>query len=235
VYSYRNDPGADGVGIAFFDAVAPDGGRLDLGTTSSARRRAEDWDLVESDLGVRIAAVRQVHGERVLVVDEATDRPTLAWTPADALATTSAGVALAVRAADCLPVLLADPDAGVVGAAHAGRVGLAAGVLANLVETLRGLGAGRLRAWIGPHICGACYEVPEELQSEFVAVHPEALTRTSWGTPSLDLGAAAQAQLAALGCVVHRVDPCTFTTPTLHSYRRDGAAAGRQAGLVWLP
>jgi YfiH family protein len=235
LYTFRNDPGADGVGIAFFDAVAPDGGRLDLGTDDRTRWRAEDWDLVEDDLGVRIAAVRQVHGDRVLVVDGTTDMPTLAWTPADGLATTSAGLGLAVRAADCLPVLLADPDAGVVGAAHAGRLGLAAGVLRSLVDTLRELGAGPLRAWIGPHICGDCYEVPDELQAEFATAHPSARARTTWGTPSLDLGAAAQAQLTGLGCVVRRVDPCTFTTPTLHSYRRDGGAAGRQAGVVWLP
>lgn len=235
MYSFRNDPDADGVGIAFFDAVAPGGGRLDLGTTDSARWRAQDWGLVEDDLGVRVAAVRQVHGDRVLLVDDTTDAPTLAWTPADGLATTTPGIGLAVRAADCLPVLLADPDAGVAGAAHAGRVGLAAGVLGALVETLRGLGAGRLRAWIGPHICGDCYEVPEDLQAEFVAAHPQALARTSWGTPSLDLGAVAEAQLTGLGCTVLRVDPCTFTTPTLHSYRRDGTASGRQAGLIWLP
>jgi YfiH family protein len=235
VYSFRNDPGADGVGIAFFDAVAPDGGRLDLGTTDSSRWRAQDWDLVEDDLGVRVATVRQVHGDQVLVIDRETELPALAWTPADGLITTSAGVALAVRAADCLPVVLADPEAGVVGAAHAGRVGLAAGVLVRLAERMRGLGASSLTAWIGPHICGACYEVPDRMQDEFSEVFPTAAAQTSWGTPSLDLGAAAESQLVALGCTVRRVDPCTFTSGALHSFRRDGAAAGRQAGLVWLP
>ncbi len=234
MYSYRNDPGANGVGIAFFDAVAADGGRLDLGTSDPSRWRAQDWELVERDLAVPVLTVRQVHGDRVLAVDEGNDPAALAWTPADALATTARRLGLAVRAADCLPVLLADPEAGVVGAAHAGRVGLAAGVLVSTVARLRELGATDLRAWIGPHICGECYEVPSAMQAEFVGVLPTARARTSWGTPALDLGAAAEAQLAALGCAVHRVDPCTFTTPTLHSYRRDGAAAGRQAGLVWL-
>lgn len=235
MYSFRNDPGVDGVGIAFFDAVAPDGGRLDLGTTDASRWRAPDWELAEADLAVRIVAVRQVHSDRVLVVDDATDGPTLAWTPADGLATTSRRLGLAVRAADCLPVLVADPDAGVVGAAHAGRVGLAAGVLVQLIQALRALGGVRLRAWIGPHICGNCYEVPEEMQAAFAETRPEARARTSWGTPSIDLGAAAGTQLTGLGCQVVRVDPCTFTTPALHSYRRDAAAAGRQAGVIWLP
>ena len=235
MYSFRNDPAADGVGIAFLDAVAPGGGRLDLGTADPARWRAPDWDLVEADLGIGVVAVRQVHGDRVLRVDADSDRPALAWTPADALVTTSRRLGLAVRAADCLPVLAADPDAGVAGAAHAGRVGLAGGVLDNLIDTLCRLGATRLRAWIGPHVCGDCYEVPAALQADFLGVHPEARATTSWGTPSLDLGAAAEARLARLGCEVIRMDPCTVTTSTLHSYRRDGKAAGRQAGVVWLP
>jgi YfiH family protein len=235
VFSFRNDPGADGVGVAFCDAVAPDGGRLDLGTRDPSRWRAPDWDVVEAELGVRVRAVRQIHSDRVLVVDPDTDPATLAWTPADALVTTATGVALAVRAADCLPVLFADPDAGVVGAAHAGRVGLGAGVLAATVARLADFGATRITAWIGPHICGACYEVPESLRDEFAILHPAASATTSWGTPSLDLGAAAAVQLAELGCMVVRLDPCTRTTSTLHSYRRDGERSGRQAGLVWLP
>ena len=235
MYSFRNDPGTDGVGIAFLDAVRPDGGRLDLGTTDTTLWQAQDWPLVEADLGVPVTALRQVHSDRVVVVDADSDRPATAWTPADALATTSPRLGLAVRAADCLPVLLADPAAGVIGAAHAGRVGLAAGVLSRVVERMRSLGATRLSAWIGPHICGECYEVPPDMQADFVRELPQALATTRWGTASLDLGAAAQAQLVALGCTVHRVDPCTFTTPSLHSYRRDGAAAGRQAGVVWLP
>jgi YfiH family protein len=235
VFSFRNDPGTDGAGVAFLDAVAPDGGRFDLGTSDPTRWRAPDWDAVEAELGVRVRAVRQVHGAQVLEVDEETDPATLAWTAADALVTAVRGIALAVRAADCLPVLFADPAAGLVGAAHAGRAGLAAGVLVATVGRLADLGATRITAWIGPHICGACYEVPASLQDEFVAVHPAAAAATSWGTPALDLGAAAQAQLSGLGCTVVRADPCTRTTPTLHSYRRDGDRSGRQAGVVWLP
>ncbi len=228
MFSFRNDPGTDGAGVACCDAVAPDGGVLDL-------RGAADRALVVAALGVPLLTVHQVHGDRVLTVDAATDPVALAAEQADALVTTVPGVALAVRVADCLPVLFADAAAGVVGAAHAGRVGLAAGVLPATVARLVDLGATRITAWIGPHICGGCYEVPAPLQDEFGAVHPAAVARTSWGTPSLDLGAAAQAQLGALGCTVVRVDPCTRTTPTLHSYRRDGDRSGRQAGLVWLP
>ena len=99
------------------------------------------------------------------------------------------GVVLAVRAADCVPVLLADPDAGVIGAAHAGRPGLVAEVVPHTVAAMRALGAADITAWVGPHVCGACYEVPAEMQAEVVAVEPAAGATTSWGTPSLDLGA----------------------------------------------
>ena len=235
MYSFRNDPGADGAGVACCDGVAPDGDRLDLTLGVPDGWRSADWELVESDLGVPVLNAYQVHGARVLVVDSGSDPRAVAAEQADALVTTDRRLAVAVRAADCVPVLFADPGAGVVGAAHAGRVGLDAGVLAATVARMTSLGAGRITAWIGPHICGDCYEVPAELQADYCRTHPAARATTGWGTPSLDLGATAAGQLAALGCAVVRVDPCTRTTPTLHSYRRDGAAAGRQAAIVWLP
>ena len=83
-------------------------------------------------------------------------------------------------------------------------------------------------------MCGRCYEVPEELRAEVGAVVPEALATTSWGTPALDLGAGVAAQLAAEEVEATVVAGCTREDPGLHSYRRDGAAAGRTAGLVWL-
>ena len=235
MYSFRNDPGADGAGVACCDAVAPDGGRLDLTLGVSDGWRAAQWDVVEADLGVTAVNAYQVHGARVLTVDARSDRRAIAKEQADALVTTERRLAVAVRIADCVPVLFADPEAGVVAAAHAGRVGLSAGVLSATVARMGELGAGRITAWIGPHICGDCYEVPADLQADYGRLHPAAIATTSWGTPSLDLGAAAAAQLAALGCTVVRVDPCTRATPTLHSYRRDGSASGRQAALAWLP
>ncbi len=235
MFSFRNDPGADGVGIAFFDAVAADGGRFDLTLGSSEGWRGAEWDQAEAVLGVPVFNAYQVHSARVLVVDADTDPHLVAGEQADALVTATRGVAVAVRVADCLPVLFADPTNAVVAAAHAGRVGLAAGVLIETVETIRRLGGRQLQAWVGPHICGSCYEVPADLRDEISAGLPQAWAQTSWGTPSLDLGAAAQAQLLELGCEVTMVDPCTRTTPTLHSYRRDGASSGRQAGVIWLP
>lgn len=234
MFSFVNDPGADGFGIAFFDAVAPGGGRLDLTVGHSTTWRGPDWDLAEAQLAIPIFNAYQVHGIRVLNIDQNSDSQQIVTQAADALITTQPRVGLAVRAADCLPVLFADPQAGVVAAAHAGRVGLGDGVLLATVGAMKARGAHAIRAWIGPHICGDCYEVPSDLQEEFCAADPAARARSRWGTPSLDLGAAATTQLRESGCDVVRVDPCTRESATLHSYRRDGAGSGRQAGVVWL-
>jgi copper oxidase (laccase) domain-containing protein len=129
-------------------------------------------------------------------------------------------------------VLLADPERGLVGAVHAGRPGLVSGVVPAAVEALRELGARRLVAWVGPHVCGACYEVPAPMQADVIAVVPAAEATTSWGTPSLDLGAGIRAQLERAEVSVVDVSRCTRESPDLYSYRRDGKAAGRIAGLI---
>lgn len=176
--------------------------------------------------------MHQVHGADLHVVadDEVADHPVL---DVDALATTRADVALMARAADCVPLLLASPE-GAVSAVHAGRRGLALGVVPEAVRSLRELGATRLTAWIGPHICGRCYEVPQPLQEEVVALVPASRSTTSWGTPALDLGAGVRAQLEAEGVDdVRTVDACTREDDRWPSYRRDGDAALRFAGVVW--
>ena len=139
-----------------------------------------------------------------------------------------------VRAADCVPVLLVDEALPVVGAVHCGRPGLLAEVVPHTVSAMREQGAERLTAWIGPHVCGRCYEVPAEMQEAVARAVPAARATTSWGTPSVDLGAGVRAQLEADGVTVVDVSRCTRESTDLFSYRRDGAAAGRHAGLVRL-
>ncbi len=151
---------------------------------------------------------------------------------ADALVSDEAGVVLLVRAADCVPVLFADPVARIVGAAHAGRPGVAANVVPHTVAAMRDLGAHDITAWVGPHVCGACYEVPPSLRDDVAAVVPATRATTSWGTPSLDLGAGVRAQLEQAGATVVDVSTCTRESPDLFSYRRDGAASGRLAALI---
>jgi polyphenol oxidase len=181
----------------------------------------------------RLVGVDQVHGADVRLVDESNlDDPQVRV--GDALVTRLPQVALMVRVADCLPVLLADPVAGVVGAAHAGRQGLAAGVVPRTVDAMLDLGATRIRAWVGPHVCGRCYEVPDELRTQVAATAPGTYAETSWGTPALDLGAGVAAQLAALGVQSQDVSRCTLEDDDLFSYRRQGERSGRLAGLVWV-
>lgn len=233
MYLFHRDPGADGVGVAFSDAVAPDGSILSLGGAHGVGGRAAGLAVVEADLGVALAVVRQVHGATVADADDATLEQ-LAAIEADGLVATRPGLALAVRVADCVPVLLADPAAGVIGAAHAGRVGLAAGVLQATVAQMRARGATDLTAWIGPHVCGSCYEVPQQLADQVAGQVPGSRSTTSWGTPALDLGAGARGILERLGVRVTDVGRCTLESPDLHSHRRDAAASGRQAGIIWL-
>ncbi|MEW2356596.1 peptidoglycan editing factor PgeF [Spirillospora sp. NPDC029432] len=183
----------------------------------------------------RVAWMRQVHGADVEVVT-APRVPDAEPPEADAMVTTVPGLALAVLVADCAPVLLADPVAGVAGAAHSGRPGTLAGVVPALVERMleHGAEASRIAAAIGPAACGACYEVPEAMRAEVCAVVPEAYSVTRDGTAGLDIRAGIAAQLAAAGVPDVRIDPrCTIETPELFSYRRDGRT-GRFAGYVWL-
>ncbi|MFF8312239.1 peptidoglycan editing factor PgeF [Streptomyces lydicus] len=189
------------------------------------------------ELGLDPAAVvwmNQVHGRDVAVVEGP-------WRDAgipcvDAVVTARRGLALAVLTADCTPVLLADPVAGVAGAAHAGRPGLVAGVVPAVVEAMVGLGAepARILARTGPAICGRCYEVPEAMRSDVAAVVPEAHATTGWGTPAVDVTAGVRAQLAAAGVAVREDSHiCTRESADHFSYRRD-RTTGRLASYVWL-
>lgn len=221
------------VDIGFTDRHGgPAGHDLDLGgaagAAASAATRAALAAVAEAFAVGRLAAMRQVHGADVVVVTDPADEPPVC----DALVTARADVALCARVADCVPVVLADADAGIVGVAHAGRRGVVAGVVPATVAALEDLGAGRLRGWIGPHICGGCYEVPGELRAEVARSCPAAFGCTTWGTPSVDLGAAVAAQLADAGVEAVAVGGCTRESPDLFSYRRDGDAAGRFAGVV---
>ena len=180
-----------------------------------------------------VALMRQVHGADVHAVTAGTVRSGEVPT-ADAIVTRDAGVILLVRVADCVPVLLADESRRVVGAVHAGRPGLVAGVVPAAVAALRDLGAERVTAWVGPHVCGRCYEVPEQMRAEVAALVPESYAETSWGTPALDIGAGVRAQLSAAGAEVVDAARCTMEDDDLYSYRRQGVASGRLGGLVWV-
>lgn len=194
-------------------------------------------EIAAKSLGLdpgRVVWMNQVHGNGVAVVDEPWgDRPV---PEVDAVVTARRGLALAVLTADCTPVLLADPVAGIVAAAHAGRPGMVAGVVPAAVRAMAGLGAepARIVARTGPAVCGRCYEVPEAMRAEVAAVEPAAHAETSWGTPAVDVSAGVHAQLARAGVLDRAQSPvCTLESGDHFSYRRD-RTTGRLAGYVWL-
>ncbi|KUM97958.1 laccase [Streptomyces cellostaticus] len=194
-------------------------------------------ELVAKSLGLDPGSVvwmNQVHGADAVVVDEPWgDRPV---PQVDAIVTARRGLALAVLTADCVPVLLADPVAGVVAAAHAGRPGMVRGVVPAAVRAMTELGAepDRIVARTGPAVCGRCYEVPEDMRAEVAAVEPAAHAETSWGTPAVDVSAGVQAQLDRLGVRDREHSPvCTLESGDHFSYRRD-RTTGRLAAYVWL-
>lgn len=190
----------------------------------------------------RLAWMRQVHGATVAYVGGPQLAPDSgsagegAGQAADAAFTDVPGVALGVMAADCAPVLVADAAAGIVGAAHAGRPGMAAGIVPGLISAMSAAGAdvGRMRAIVGPCICGRCYEVPAAMRADVEAAVPGSACLTRAGTPGIDLRAGLRRQLASLGIARIADDRrCTAESAELFSYRRDGIT-GRFAGLIWL-
>ena len=152
--------------------------------------------------GAALTGVYQVHGNRCLIVNENTD---LAARPeADALATRTPRILLGILTADCVPVLFADREAGVVGAAHAGWKGAIAGVTDATLDAMESLGARRAKiaAAIGPCIARASYEVDEGFVQRFVADDPANERFFAAGKPGhamFDIAAYVAARLAAAG------------------------------------
>ncbi|GAA1125969.1 peptidoglycan editing factor PgeF [Streptomyces javensis] len=197
-------------------------------------------ELAAKAVGLDPAAVvwmNQVHGRDVAVVDGPWSDDEI---PAvDAVVTRRRGLALAVLTADCTPVLLADPVAGVVGAAHAGRPGLVAGVVPAVLKVMTEQGAepARIVARTGPAVCGRCYEVPADMRADVAGTVPEAWAETSWGTPAVDVAAGVRAQLVRGGVRMDETDGqshiCTLESADHFSYRRE-RTTGRLASYVWL-
>jgi len=211
-------------GFHVCDALAALGIEHGLGTAASQDAQIEG-----------LLTVRQVHGTRVLRVPA--DEPAA---QADALFTEEPGVAVGVRTADCVPILLVDEGRRGVAAVHAGWRGTAAGMAeaaANALATALAVPAERLIAVLGPHIGPCCYEVddPVRLAVRDTRVFRDAPRR---GHYMLDLGELNTLQLLRAGLArerVHRVGGCTHCQPERYaSYRRDGTG-GRMLNWVRMP
>lgn len=193
-----------------------------------------------------VLSVKQVHGTEALVLDkpiQGADRFEGAW---DALVTDQPGIMVAVRTADCVPVLLYDPVQRVVAAIHAGWRGAVAGIVPKTVALLVarfGARAERLRMAIGPSAGQCCYEVDEPVLSRLRAALPawrEVVTPTGIERARLDLRGFVQRQALTEGLRVDRiatVDACTICHPDLfYSYRREGVVkATMVSGIALQP
>lgn len=204
---------------------------------------AENRRRFAAALGVRLVWLRQVHGRDVLRLDAAT--PEHPETPADAAWTTERGIACLAGTADCLPVLLARRDGGVVGAAHAGWRGLAGGVVEALVAAIvegSGTAPADLEAWLAPCIGPRRFEVGADVLEAFgvcpapsdlpgFRYRPRADGEARW---LCDLQGLAAARLRALGIdPVHVTPRCTVEEASgFFSFRRD-RVTGRMAAAVW--
>lgn len=193
--------------------------------------------------GARVVAVHQVHGNTCLEADAWSDdeRPR-----ADALVTDRPGLLLGIVTADCAPVLLADTEAGVIGAAHAGWRGATAGVTDQAIAAMISLGAKveRIAAAIGPCIGRASYEVDHGFAERLLAEDPDNdrfLSDGPAGRPHFDLEAYVVARLAAAG--IRRIEAAGLDTCAIedrfYSYRRATKRGeptyGRQISLIGLP
>jgi polyphenol oxidase len=200
-----------------------------LGSSDDVARVVENRARVAAHLGAapqNLATVHQTHSATALVIDRPFARDAVA--KADALVTRTPGLVVAALAADCTPVLFADPEAGVVAAAHAGWRGAVGGILEATITTMERLGAdrSRIRAAIGPCIGQPNYEVGPEFEAQFLTAAPG--NARFFSTPPgksrahFDLPGFVGHRLAAAGLTdIERRSSCTYADEALFfSYRR---------------
>lgn len=218
---------------------------MNLGWTVGDDPRAveENHQILAAALGVDRSALRlatQVHGASVLDTDAAPRdrRSEPPGTGHDALVARAEGVAVGVRTADCVPILVADPQTGAVLVIHAGWRGLVAGVVPAALEVLAPDGAARARlvACIGPHIRVEGFEVGEDVAAKIAGASDASAIVAASPRPHADLAKAVRVQLARAGLVEANVDDvggCTLAEPErFHSHRRDGERSGRMLSVI---
>ncbi len=203
------------------------------GDDASAVTRNRDALVEHLDLPSAPRWLQQVHGATVVSCDHNEDDEP----EADAAVTATPGLVLAILTADCLPVLFASDEGGVIGAAHAGWRGLAAGVLESTVAAMQ-VAPEKILAWLGPAAGPQAYEVGDEVRAAFADIDPRAASAfvaTRRGHWLCDLYALARLRLANVG--VTRASGgglCTISdSQRFFSYRREGRT-GRMASLAWI-
>lgn len=238
-----------------------DGGDFNLSfraAETDAARARENRRWLRFVVGRPVSCLHQVHSARVLDLDQVLEGT--AFGDGDALAerlvplqdeeadgqvTVRRDVALAAFSADCTPVAFVDKQDGVFGTCHSGRRGTEQNIVGAVVDAMRSKGAhaANISCWIGPHICGNCYETGEKIADAFAQRFPDvpgAAALTRFGGPGIDMGAAIAAELRQAGIPmehIHTSDDgfvrecgkrtgrtdfmafCTLENPLLYSYR----------------
>ena len=207
-------------------------GRRAPGSSRETREETARRVAAELDGDGRLLLLRQPHGAVVAPA------PWNGAPEADAAVAAEPGLVLGIQTADCLPVLLVDPQLRLVAAAHAGWRGTAAGVTRQAVRALvaRGSRPQDLVAALGPAIGPCCYEVGDELREAFGPEGAEFFRPGPGAKPHLDVRAANVRQLLEAGLpaeAIHNIADCTHCHPDLyHSYRREGLGSGRMISFV---
>jgi polyphenol oxidase len=231
---------------------------LARGVGDDARYVAENHALLARDVGydvARLYEVSQVHGARVEEVDAAEAPELFRQRKADALfcapgpaprgsansASAASGLAIGVRVADCVAILLAHAPSGAVAAVHAGWRGVVGEVVSATLSALAARVAAPPAQWIAavfPHIGAGAFEVGEDVAQQIAETVPEEPSVIVRGAekPRVDLGRAVELQLRRAGLAnenIERLAGCTFSEPErFFSYRRDGAASGRHLAVI---
>ncbi len=195
---------------------------------------AANWARLERETGLGFARVRQVHGARAVRADA----PGAPAVEADAVVSRARGVAACVSVADCVPILLADPETGAVAAVHAGWRGTVARAAAEGVRALAreaGTPPDRVLAAVGPSIGPCCYEVSPDLAARFrEELGAEAVREGA--SPHVDLWRANVAVLRAAGVPAERIEVLARCTAcekdVFFSHRRDAGRTGRQIAFI---
>jgi YfiH family protein len=248
-----NEEVRPGLRVAFTSVIA---GNLALHVGDDPDAVRSNRRRLEAVMGIAPGSLRfmnQTHSDRVATVAPDTGAAGVgraAPAPdADGMISLGGAEPLAVLVADCVPIVLVDTEntrdtadtadstgTRATAVVHAGRAGVVNGIVGRAVALLRGQGAREISAWVGPSVCGSCYEVPEEMMHEVSRLVPDAAARTRSGSAALDLPAAVRRQLLDAGArlepVVSGSSLCTLENPDLYSHRRE-PGAGRIAGLVW--
>ncbi|MAN57801.1 MAG: peptidoglycan editing factor PgeF [Paracoccus sp. (in: a-proteobacteria)] len=198
------------------------------------RRSSDQADMVRVNRGrvaqamgvpaASLATVKQVHSADVVTLAAGEDVEAIRDQRADGIVTARRDVALAVLTADCQPILLADPQAGVIGACHAGWRGALSGVIEATVAAMRALGATQIRAVIGPSISQRAYEVGQDFMEDFLLEDPDYhrfFAGGPNGKPMFDLPSFGLSRLRAAGVEAEWSGHCTYSDPArFFSYRR---------------